>query len=730
MGCSGSKPTGGECVDPSDVNVSDKPADLPAPVPDRKNSTKSGFNSDIQDKSKNVKSFSEVLVQRNEHNVSDIYDVDDAAVLGRGACGSVCIVKKKSTNEVYAMKTVPMDGMGGAGACGSVCIVKKKSTNEVYAMKTVPMDGMGGATLDELRREIEVQKALDHPNIVRVFEYFEERHQMHIIMELCKGGALVSRMKNHRHGYGEQAAATLVQKMLSAVLYCHHKGVVHRDIKLDNFIYENEAEDAELKLIDFGFACEVKPGYEAMWDQIGTPSYMAPELWADHCKEYDSSVDMWAMGVVAYMLLSGKRHPNIVRVFEYFEERHQMHIIMELCKGGALVSRMKNHRHGYGEQAAATLVQKMLSAVLYCHHKGVVHRDIKLDNFIYENEAEDAELKLIDFGFACEVKPGYEAMWDQIGTPSYMAPELWADHCKEYDSSVDMWAMGVVAYMLLSGKRPFHHTDRKEKARMIKQDPVRFVGSEWDKISPEAKDFCSRLMNKEPHKRLSASKALEHPWIKSASTLHTGVDPSEQMSSHLEVVDSLQEFARAEDVKKVALEVIAFSTPPNKVEELRDLFVTIDKDNSGTISRQEFAKAMTGQPGVPDSAASDSLFNAIDVNASGEIEYMEFLGATTSLNKGSSSKPTLLSAFSALDRDNNGFITKDELQAVFVDKYSEEDLNRMITSAGGESGNISFQQFKGMMLRDMSSDVSVSGGEKSRSVQKFNELAMSRFTDS
>mmetsp|Transcript_73149 Transcript_73149/g.122136 ORF Transcript_73149/g.122136 Transcript_73149/m.122136 type:complete len:554 (-) Transcript_73149:316-1977(-) len=553
MGCSGSKPAGSETIDPGDVNVSDKPADLPAPVPDRKNSTKSGFNSDIQDKSKNVKSFSEVLVQRNEHSVQDIYDVDDLAVLGRGACGSVCIVKKKSTNEVYAMKTVPMDGMGGA-------------------------------TLDELRREIEVQKALDHP--------------------------------------------------------------------------------------------------------------------------------------------------NIVRVFEYFEERHQMHIIMELCKGGALVSRMKNHRHGYGEQAAATLVQKMLSAVLYCHHKGVVHRDIKLDNFIYENEAEDAELKLIDFGFACEVKPGYEAMWDQIGTPSYMAPELWADHCKEYDSSVDMWAMGVVAYMLLSGKRPFHHTDRKEKARMIKQDPVRFVGSEWDKISPEAKDFCSRLMNKEPHKRLSASKALEHPWIKSASTLQTGVDPAEQMSRHLEVVDSLQEFARAEDVKKVALEVIAFSTPPNKVEELRDLFVTIDKDNSGTISRQEFAKAMTGQPGVPDSAASDSLFNAIDVNASGEIEYMEFLGATTSLNKGPTSKPTLLSTFAALDRDNNGFITKDELRTVFVDKYGEGDLDKMITSAGGKSGYISFQHFKVMMLRDISSDVGMSCDEMSSSVQKINQLAMSRFVES
>ena len=124
--------------------------------------------------------------------------------------------------------------------------------------------------------------ALDASN----FETFEDprRQELHIIMEMCTGGALVSRMKTHRHGYGEKAAATLLEKALSATMYCHKHGVVHRDIKLDNFIYENEAEDAELKLIDFGFASFVAPGKESMWDQIGTPSYMAPELWSERQK--------------------------------------------------------------------------------------------------------------------------------------------------------------------------------------------------------------------------------------------------------------------------------------------------------------------------------------------------------------------------------------------------------------------------------------------------------------
>ena len=124
------------------------------------------------------------------------------------------------------------------------------------ARAQVSLEGMAAHSMAELRQEISVQKMLDHPNIVKVFETFEDprRQELHIIMEMCTGGALVSRMKTHRHGYGEKAAATLLEKSLSATMYCHKHGVVHRDIKLDNFIYENEAEDAELKLIDFGFA--------------------------------------------------------------------------------------------------------------------------------------------------------------------------------------------------------------------------------------------------------------------------------------------------------------------------------------------------------------------------------------------------------------------------------------------------------------------------------------------
>jgi len=389
-------------------------------------------------------------------------------------------------------------------------------------------------------------------------------------------------------------------------------------------------------------------------------------------------------------------HPNICKILESFEDRKRgrMYIIMELCTGGSLVSRMKDHRHGYGEQAAATLVEKMLSAILYCHHHGVVHRDIKLDNMIYEDEREDAELKLIDFGFARAVCPGRETMHDQLGTPSYMSPELWAERETPYDSSVDMWAIGVVAYMLLSGQRPFHHQDRKEKARMIREDVLRFPERYWSNVSQDAKDFCTALIQKAPGDRLSASEAVRHPWIATRSRQHTGdngLDAAHELERHNEIVASLQSFGESEDLQKLALEVIAFSTPPSKVEDLRHLFQKMDEDDSGTLSLDEFKHAMVMHPEIPEDQV-EQIFSKMDSNHSGEVDYTEFLAATVSSHK-IVSRGSIRNAFGLLDVDGDGYITKGDLHGAFDGKMSESSCKRFVSGAD-EEGRISFETFR------------------------------------
>ena len=115
--------------------------------------------------------------------------------------------------------------------------------------------------------------------------------------------------------------------------------------------------------------------------------------------------------------------------------------------------------------------------------------------------------------------------------------------------------------MLLSGKRPFHHQDKREKARMIRHDALRFPSPEWDRVSSEAKDFCSSLMQKKPRDRLSATAAKDHPWIKHASRLHAGADAAHELARHQEIVESLEQFCEADDLKKLALEVPESANP-------------------------------------------------------------------------------------------------------------------------------------------------------------------------
>lgn len=334
-----------------------------------------------------------------------------------------------------------------------------------------------------------------------------------------------------------------------------------------------------------------------------------------------------------------------------------------------------------------------------------VHRDIKLDNFIYEHDAEEAELKLIDFGFACEIAPGKEGMWDQLGTPSYMAPELWSRDETMYDSSVDMWAIGVVTYMLLSGKRPFQHADRKEKARMIRHDPLQFPEADWAHISSEAKSFCSALMQKKPKDRLNGTDAIHHPWIAHKSTVHSGPDAAHEIEAmekhHHNLVASLEAFSAADDLKKLALEVIAFSTPPAKLEELRHLFVKMDTDDSGTISFSEFKKAMELHEEIP-LEKLEQMFADMDVNASGEVDYSEFLSATlaSQTKDGIMEGPSILAAFSKLDTDGDGYITISDIHRAFEGQLDDSEVEKMLVHRD-HSGRVNFQGFKRMMIGDL-----------------------------
>jgi len=397
-------------------------------------------------------------------------------------------------------------------------------------------------------------------------------------------------------------------------------------------------------------------------------------------------------------------HPNVARVYDYFlppkgatGENDHMYIVMELCAGGSILSRLSK-TGVYSEQAAATAIEEVLHATAYCHQQGLVHRDIKLENFVYESTAPNARLKMIDFGFAAMLKS--PEMAERCGTPSYMAPEAWISG-RSCDAAVDMWAIGVLTYMLLSGTRPFHSKDLRKMKEIVTNAPLEFKSPRFQRVSKEGTEFCKALLQKDKKDRLTAVQALKHAWIVNKSTLHTGGNAEDDSALRKEIVANLKDFAAKDTMHQVAMETIAFATPPAKCEEFAKTFKAMDTDYSGTISIDEFRKAMEGN-GL-DKETADKLFKDIDMDGTGTLAYTEFLAAAMS-NNSRQSKTTLKSAFAILDKDGNGQISKAELTQLLGSAYTEAEVDAMIKEHGGEDALVSYTEFQEMMINDMSTD--------------------------
>jgi serine/threonine protein kinase len=192
-----------------------------------------------------------------------------------------------------------------------------------------------------------------------------------------------------------------------------------------------------------------------------------------------------------------------------FYSAKYVYLVMDLMAGGELFDRIVDKDH-YSEKEAKKAMVDILVAIQYTHKQNIVHRDLKPENILYASPADDAALKLADFGLAMMLDPN-ELMNSQCGTPGYVAPEVLMGHF--YGKEVDMWSVGVILYILLCGFPPFYDENNEELYKMIVNARVEFLSPYWDSVSPEAIDLIRKMLEKEPGKRLTADQALEHPWI-------------------------------------------------------------------------------------------------------------------------------------------------------------------------------------------------------------------------
>ena len=206
------------------------------------------------------------------------------------------------------------------------------------------------------------------------------------------------------------------------------------------------------------------------------------------------------------------QHPNIITLYDVIENEEKIYIIMEYCAGSDLFAYIEERNFKLPEKHAAQIIRKLSSAVYYLHSFGIIHRDVKPENILMTDKTEYADIRLLDFGLSKIVRQG-EKCTEPYGTLSYVSPEVLQDI--PYDERCDLWSIGVITYLLLSGVLPFDDENNiKEIARKTVYEKTPFYPSLFQNVSKEAIDFVDKLLQKDPDKRMKMTELFEHPWMK------------------------------------------------------------------------------------------------------------------------------------------------------------------------------------------------------------------------
>ncbi|XP_067253540.1 calcium/calmodulin-dependent protein kinase type II subunit beta isoform X4 [Chanodichthys erythropterus] len=302
------------------------------------------------------------------------------------------------------------------------------------------------------------------------------------------------------------------------------------------------------------------------------------------------------------------KHPNIVRLHDSISEEGFHYLLFDLVTGGELFEDIVAREY-YSEADASHCIQQILEAVLHCHQMGVVHRDLKPENLLLASKCKNAAVKLADFGLAIEVQGDQQAWFGFAGTPGYLSPEVLRKEA--YGKPVDIWACGVILYILLVGYPPFWDEDQHKLYQQIKAGAYDFPSPEWDTVTPEAKNLINQMLTINPAKRITAQEALKHPWVCQRSTVAS-------MMHRQETVECLKKFNARRKLKGAILTTMLVS---------RNFSVGRQTTAPSTVSAAAAAAAAAAgtTAGLVEQAAKSLLNKKADVKkrkSSSTVQYM------------------------------------------------------------------------------------------------------------
>lgn len=380
--------------------------------------------------------------------------------------------------------------------------------------------------------------------------------------------------------------------------------------------------------------------------------------------------------------LSG--HKNTVEFYDAFEDAQNVYVVMELCEGGELLDRLLSRGGRYAEEDAKTIVLQILNVVAFCHLQGVVHRDLKPENFLFATRDEDTPLKIIDFGLSDFSRPD-ERLNDIVGSAYYVAPEVLH---RSYGVEADIWSVGVITYILLCGSRPFWSRTESGIFRSVLRADPNFSDSPWPNVSPEAKDFVKRLLNKDHRKRMTAAQALSHPWLR-----------HEKRTMPLDILTYklVKSYVHATPLKHAALKALSKALMEDQLIYLRAQFNLLEPKD-GCVSLENFRTALVKNTtdAMKESRVPDIL-NLMEPLSCKEMEFEEFCAAAIStyqLEALEEWENIASAAFEYFEQEGNIVISVEELaQEMNLGASARSLLKDWIRNSDGKLNLVGYTKF-------------------------------------
>ncbi|XP_057681273.1 calcium/calmodulin-dependent protein kinase type II delta chain isoform X6 [Corythoichthys intestinalis] len=310
------------------------------------------------------------------------------------------------------------------------------------------------------------------------------------------------------------------------------------------------------------------------------------------------------------------KHPNIVRLHDSISEEGFHYLVFDLVTGGELFEDIVAREY-YSEADASHCISQILESVNHIHQHDIVHRDLKPENLLLASKMKGAAVKLADFGLAIEVQGDQQAWFGFAGTPGYLSPEVLRKD--PYGKPVDIWACGVILYILLVGYPPFWDEDQHKLYQQIKAGAYDFPSPEWDTVTPEAKNLINQMLTINPAKRITAEQALKHPWVCHRSTVAS-------MMHRQETVECLRKFNARRKLKGAILTTMLVSRNFSACKSLL---------NKKSDSAKESQSTVVHNP-------PDGVKGSTESNATNDEEEMKADSSALSLCSATEEMPPLL----------------------------------------------------------------------------------------